>query len=117
MTDAPAISPTPSSGPSYARAMAWTAAPVGLAAWVGVGDTHGVAPALVALAYCLFLIRRRAFRARAVVAAEVTWLVLALLLKLVFLERLPATPLPVLAGVLGAQYLAQLVVDLRAFGA
>jgi hypothetical protein len=59
--------------------------------------------------------RRGVLRSPVLVLAEVTWLVAAAGLKLVFLGTLPATALPALAGVLVLQYLAQLGTDLRAF--
>src|SRR6187455_208162 len=106
--------PAPRTPIAFGRAMAGTALLVALAlvvAWMAAPS----ACAILVVAYAWACAKQGVLRSPVLVMAEVTWLVLALLLKLVFLDVLPATPIPVLAAMLGIRYLEQLAVDLRAF--
>src|SRR5882724_8111498 len=91
---------TASAPVSFARALAPATVLVALSlavGWAGVATVFG--PVLV-VAFAFEAHRRRVLRSQSLVMAEVTWLVLAVVLKLVFLEQMPATPLPVFASVL-----------------
>src|SRR5678816_951171 len=103
---------------SYGRAMLVMAAVFAVSSLGGLVDHPATAPVLAVVVAALlagWAIRRGVLRAQPLVMAGVTWLVLSVLLKLAFLEALPAAPLVVIATILFVQYLAQLAVDLRAF--
>jgi hypothetical protein len=103
---------------SYGRAMVAMTIVFAVSALGGQLDHPAIAPALVcavAICFAAWAALRGVLRAQPLVMAGVTWLVLSVILKLVFLEVLPAAPLAVIATILFVQYLAQLGVDLRAF--
>lgn len=100
---------------TYARALAPVTALVAVVVANALLGLPMLCAWLLVPAFVLEARRRGLLRSQQLVMAEVTWLVLGVILKLAFLEKMPAAPLPVLAGVLACQYSAQLLVDLRAF--
>jgi len=116
MSDSPATTAeTTRPAISYGRAMAIATALFIVVCFAGMLSSPASYALWVVVGMFGWLIPSRVQRSQQMVMAWVTWLVLAVVLKLAFLEKLPATPLAVFAGILLIEYIAQLLVDLRAF--
>jgi hypothetical protein len=114
MTDPSPPNGAPASAPiSFGRAVAVAAAAFA-ATWAAGLLAAGFA-ASVGLLVLGWAAWRGVLRSPQWVMAEATWLVVGVILKLAFLEAMPAAPLPVFAGMLLVSYGAQLFCDLRAF--
>jgi hypothetical protein len=112
MTEAP---PTAAAAPSLPYRPALAATSLFYVASLAGGFVTPWIAAGTAVAFVAWAARRGVLRAPALVMAEVTWLVLGVVLKLAMLETTSAAPLAALLAILLVQYLAQLASDLRAF--